>query len=103
MKILTPGHRYALANFENPIVGQVVQFIEKEPVEAGNFALKTVNDGTTNEEVLAMLIDRMGFLIAKVPSRESAIALTKLQEAKMWLEIRTVARKVRGVEGTNAP
>ncbi len=95
-----------MANFENSnvgTIGQVLQFIEKEPVEAGNFTLKTVHDGTTNEEVLAMLIDRLQFLIAKVPSKESAIALTRLQEALLWLQFRTMNRKAAGVEGTHAP
>ncbi len=108
MQILTPGHRYLLANFENPANGQTIQFIEKERVtkEPGSDAvvdkLVTINDGTTNEEVLAMLIDRLGHLQAKHPCRENAIVLTKLEESLMWLNKRTADRKARGVEGTNA-
>lgn len=100
MKTLTAGHKYELANFENKEeAGQIIQFIEKEPVEATGTTLRTVNDGTTNEEVLAMLIDRMKILGAKFPSRENSIATTKLQEALMWLEERTKDRLARGVEG----
>jgi hypothetical protein len=111
MKILTPGHRYELANFENKQApGQVIQFIEKAPIpgdinnpNCGPTILGTVNDGTTNEEVLAMLIDRCQNLHAKFPSRETALAITKMEEALMWLEKRTSDRIKRGVEGQYKP
>lgn len=102
MRILTPGHRYVLANFENPVAteGQTLQFIEKVPGPEGTAApLVTVNNGTTNEEVLRVLIDRMKSLQAKFPCRENAIVTTKLEESLMWLEKRTADRKARGVEG----
>jgi hypothetical protein len=107
MKVLTPGHKYELANFENKeATGQTIQFIEKAPentvmgVPAPGTAFLTVNDGTTNEDVLEVLIDRMKSLNAKVPSRESSIVITKLEEALMWLEKRTRDRIKRNVEGT---
>lgn len=100
MKTLRVGHRYELANFEKvQEPGQVLQFIEKEPVEAGKPELKTISDGTTNEEVLRMLIDRMQNLQSKFPCRENAIVITKLEESLMWLEKRTSDRKSRNVEG----
>lgn len=109
MKILTPGHKYELANFEKKdSPGQTIQFIEKisqqestgeTPTPVTMQTLVTVNDGTTNEEVLEMLIDRMQFLQAKFPCRENAIVITKLEESLMWLEKRTADRKKRGVEG----
>jgi hypothetical protein len=101
MKVLEPGHRYEVANFENKdAAGQVIQFIEKEAI-AGSSQLRTVHDGTTNEEVLRVLIDRLRFLGAKLTSRENSIAVTKLEEALMWLEKRTRDRTARGVEGTH--
>jgi hypothetical protein len=101
MKILRPGHRYELENFEFPEQpGQVLQFIEKAPAaNAPPGTLITVNDGTTNEEVLKVLIDRMGALGAKFPCRENSIATTHLETALLWLEHRTANRKARGVEG----
>ena len=105
MKNLTAGHRYELAAFEGG-KPQVIQFIEKrmtgenEPAVAGQ--LITVNDGTTNEEVRAVLIDRLQFLQAKAPCRENAIVITKLEESLMWLNKRTADRQARGVEGTAA-
>jgi len=35
-----------------------------------------------------------------VPSRESSIAITKLEEARMWMEERTRNRVKAGVQGT---
>lgn len=105
MKTLTQGHRYELENFEaKDKPGQVIQFIEKRPVNTieGGTALETVNDGTTNEEVLKMLIDRMNHLQAKFPCRENAIATTHMETALLWLEKRTADRKARGVEGKHA-
>ena len=100
MKVIREGHRYELENFENKeATGQVLQFIEKTPVAAGSGELKTVSDGTTNEEVLAVLIDRMNSLQAKFPCRENAIATTHIETALLWLEKRTASRKARGVEG----
>lgn len=58
-------------------------------------------NGITNEVLLAILIDRMrGFQGGQFSCRENALALTKLEEAKHWLEARTKARVARGVEGT---
>jgi hypothetical protein len=100
MKILRVDHRYELENFEKKSEkGQIIQFIEKEPFVAGGTELRTVNDGTTNEEVLAVLINRLQGLYNKFPSRETALAITKIEEALMWLEKRTANRKARGVEG----
>lgn len=101
MKTITPGHRYELSNFENTESTQVIQFIEKTPSETDPTKLQTVNDGTTNEEVLSVLIDRLTFLNQSLPSRETAIVITKLEESLMWLEKRTKDRLKRSVEGTH--
>jgi hypothetical protein len=104
MKVLTTGHKYELDNFEANLyeLNQRLQFIQKEPEAEGSTALKTVVDGTTNEEVLAVLVDRLQYLQAKFPCRENAIVITKLEECLMWLNKRTEDRKARNVEGTNA-
>lgn len=102
MKILTPGHRYELANFEGTFSdGQRLQFIEK--TLSGPGELRTVNDGTTNEEVLAVLIDRLNYLQAKFPCRENAVAITHIETGLLWLNKRTADRLVRGVEGQHKP
>lgn len=105
MKIVTPGHNYILENFENKHLGQELQFIEKEKItkEAGSDTvvdkLVTINDGTTNEEVLTVLINRLGFLNTKFPCRENSIAITHIETALLWLNKRTADRVTRGVEG----
>jgi hypothetical protein len=77
-------------------VGLEIQFQEGNPAEVGT-------NGVTHEALLAILIDRLkGFQGGKYACRENAIALTKLQEALMWLKSRTEARVARGVEGTHA-
>ena len=39
---------------------------------------------------------------SKLPCRETAIAITKLEEAMLWCDYRTKGRQSREVEGTNA-
>lgn len=60
-------------------------------------------NGVTHEALLAILVDRMrSFQAGPFACRENALALTKLEEAQMWLLQRTRARMARGVEGTHA-
>lgn len=98
MKVLTEGHKYELKGFESIKGNQFLQFIEKASLLNGT-ELQTVNDGTTNEEVIEVLINRMNYLQSKFPCRENAIVITKLEEALMWLEKRTSDRIKRNVEG----
>ena len=102
MKVKVEGHVYELQNFENKDVkGQILQFIHKEPIIEGSAELRMVNDGTTNEEVLEVLINRLNYLQSKFPCRENAIVITKLEESLMWLNKRTSDRIKRNVEGKN--
>lgn len=58
-------------------------------------------NGISNEALLAIVEDRLlGFQSGQYACRENALALTKLQEAMMWLRKRTRDRVARGVEGT---
>ena len=60
-------------------------------------------NGVTQEVLLAILIDRLrSFDGGPYRSRENSIALTKLEEAQLWLHKRTRDRMERGVEGTHA-
>lgn len=59
-------------------------------------------NGITHEALLAILIDRMqAFQKGPFSCRENAIALTHLEDAMHWLNHRTRARLIRGVEGTH--
>lgn len=60
-------------------------------------------NGVANEDLLVMVIRRLqGFQDSPYSCRENAMAITKLEEALMWLRKRTTGRENRGVEGTNA-
>lgn len=59
-------------------------------------------NGVTHEALLAIVADRIrSFQAGQYACRENALALTKIEEAQMWLQSRTLARMRRGVEGTH--
>ena len=99
MKNITKGHLYELDNMEGG-EPQHLQFIHKEPTPDKNEPLQLITNGTTNEEVLRVLIDRLYFLQGKMSCRENSLVITKLEEALMWLEKRTADRLARSVEGS---
>lgn len=100
MKVIEPGYTYELQNLKNKdSQGQILDFFHQEPIQEGSTEFKTVSDGTTNEDLLAVLIDRLNFLQSKFPCRENALAITKLEESLMWLNKRTSDRQKRNVEG----
>lgn len=105
MKCLDDHHNYHLNNFEDGKPSQTLIFIKKEPSANPTHLgeLRTIHDGTTNEEVLRVLIHRLQGLNNKFPCRENSIIIIKLEESLMWLEKRTNDRKIRGVEGKQLP
>jgi len=59
-------------------------------------------NGAFVEGVINAAINRLEFFqSSKFRCRENALALTKLQEAKHWLNARTADREAKGVEGTH--
>ena len=59
-------------------------------------------NGTSIENVLELLVNRLqGFQKGPFRCRTNALAITKIEEAIMWLEQRTKERLRQGVEGTN--
>lgn len=64
-------------------------------------------NGVTNEEVIQALVDRLNSLQEmndrKYACKENAVAITHLETALAWLNLRTKRREDRGVEGTNQP
>lgn len=80
------------------------------PVEDSHVVIRFQNgpinevgfNGVSNEALLAIVEDRMlGFQAGPYACRDNAVALTKIQEAMMWLQKRTRERMARGVEGTH--
>ena len=59
-------------------------------------------NGVANEDLIVMVLRRLeGFQNSEFKCRENACAITKLEEALLWLRKRTMGRENRGVEGTN--
>lgn len=54
----------------------------------------------TLEEILENVVLSIQDANKEVPCRENALAITKIQEAIMWLEFRAKDRAARGVLGT---
>lgn len=57
-------------------------------------------EGITHESLIEMQIADLRHKSKLVPSRETAIAITKLQEALMWLRQRQRRREKEGTKGT---
>jgi len=109
MQELRKGHKYVADNFETngfpfdqePYNGQIIQFIEKEVnPEDPTGPMVTVNNGTTNEELLKILIHRTEHLQEKHPCEENVQALHFMRNALDWFNLRTARRKSQGTEGT---
>lgn len=107
MKVIYSGFRYELENLKlsednfNPKPNQVLQFVRREIIypkqdndngDDGNPLTGTpsvsFDDGTTNEEVLSVLIHRLKYQNTKQGSKETAMAITSLESALLWLNER---------------
>lgn len=88
----TEQNVYGLADFNSGVPSQTIQFYKMN--EDG-----THENGTTLEAVISVCLERLMQLNNRFPCRENSLAVTKLQEALMWLEARTKDRIARGVEG----
>lgn len=89
------NHQYVIST-EDKSRGEILLHFQEGPIsEVG------VN-GITQEVLLAIVIDRLrSFQSGPYSCRENAIALTKCEEALLWLHGRTQERMSRGVEGTH--
>lgn len=94
MREIREGVIYELDNFSDGV--QQVKFTEKE--KTGEF-----NDGTTNEEVVNMLIERFYFLQKKNYSSENATIIIMLKNIRRLLALRFKRKKenVERYEETN--
>jgi hypothetical protein len=103
MKVIESGHTYEVLNVSNAKETQRIFFIQKKPVPNGKDGEMFVfQDGTTNEELLDVMINRLNtFQEGAGRCRQNALAITKMEEARFWLEDRTKERIARGVEGTH--
>ena len=76
--------------------------VSKIDMQEGPILESGVN-GCCNEDLINIVVASLeGFQASSYSCRENAIAITKLEEALLWLHHRTNKRKARGVEGTHA-
>lgn len=81
--------------------GQIPIAIQRIHFQEGAIKEYGVN-GVMNEDLIAMVICRLEhFNQSEFRCRENSMAITKLEEALLWLRKRTVGREKRGVEGTH--
>jgi len=95
-------HEYAISRVclpqtNDPVSGEFGKIkFQKGPVKESGV------NGCFQEDLIVIVIDRLqSFQAGDYACRENALALTKMEEALMWLNSRTADRQVRGVEGTN--
>lgn len=90
------SHSYAIAPTIGNATGVRIDF------QNGPLGETIYPNGLSQEALLAIVEDRLkGFQSGPYACRENAVALTKVQEAMMWLQKRTRDRMARGVEGTH--
>jgi len=101
------SHRYEItgyAGMENPAnIGERAPHMERTVIvfQNGPIAESGVN-GVTQEALLEICADRLrSFQKGQYQCRENALALTKIEEAQLWLHKRTMDRMGRNVEGTH--
>lgn len=98
MKIIDPGYLYEVDDLDgHPFVQ--IQFMKKRPHSSIPGELSVEVDGTTNEELLKVLIDRSHFLYRLLPDKYTASAGLLLENALGELMKRTEERKRAGTEG----
>lgn len=91
-------HNYDIVHKEE---GKPDRFLATLNFQDGPIKEAGIN-GVMDENLIAIVIDRLqGFQTGDYKSRYNAIAITKLEEALMWLQKRTRDREARGVEGTH--
>lgn len=85
MKVIKPGHIYELDHLDGNST-QKLYFVNRNPGQE--------SEGTTNQEVLRALIDRVKFLDNQVPWELNEQIIKHLQMAIALHEARAILRKV---------
>lgn len=86
---------------EEEFLGVREQALTEVNFQNGPIKVAGVN-GVNNEDLIIMVISRLEhFQKGEYACRENAVAITKLEEALMWLRKRTINRERRNVKGTH--
>lgn len=90
MKVIVPGHTYELSD------GSRVQFIKRG--DDGEMI-----PGTTNEELLDVLVDRTKYLDQTHPCDENKKGVWYMAIAAYYFRLRHILRQQQGVLSTDLP
>ena len=100
-----PGEGAIVKTF--PCAKSATCFIENNPIEKIEIQLQQgpIKDceinGVQIDDMLVICKTILEKFNKALPSRETACAITKIDEAILWLYKRTLDREERGVEGTS--
>jgi hypothetical protein len=95
MKVLDPGHRYALAHLDGE-GEEILQFVKREgegyPGNVGHC------EGTTLQEGLRVFIDRANYVNNQIPNQHTLDAIGHMKMAIYEFEVRAAERHNRFVD-----
>lgn len=107
MPLLTTNHTKVMVFDDNHSSYSVVKAEDENMVLGSfNFQYGPIADfgvnGINNEDIINIVIDRLQhFQRTEYKCRENALAITKLEEALLWLRCRTMRRESEGKLGTS--
>lgn len=88
-------HNFEVRRVEDDALVCKIHFQEGPVHECGS-------NGVGDEDLINMVVERLEcFQRSPYACRENEIAITKLEEALLWLRKRTEGRVQRGIEGTS--
>jgi hypothetical protein len=88
MKIIDPGHRYKLRDNKSLSESTELVFFKDSDINGSGYP------GTTNQEVIRALIDRVQFLNSQLPHRFNSEIIDCLRRALALHEMRHIERLV---------
>lgn len=95
-QIFNAPHHFMVKSVKDP--EEILSFID---FQCGPIKVNGVN-GVMNEDLLIMVLERLNcFQESNFRCRENSIAITKIEEALLWLRKRTMGRERKGIEGTH--
>ena len=100
-KVFNAHHEYVIRHFKEDENGASNEIFANIKFQKGPIKENGIN-GCQNEHLIGIVIDRLQCLNQDdFACRENSIAITKLEEALLWLNKRTQDRIARNVEGTS--
>lgn len=97
MRIIDPGHIYALDNVDAPINGgsqQHIYFVRRRGTNGESLPEKARQGGILTQELLRVCIDRTLYLYAEAPCDEDTEIIEHLRSALVLYETRAARRRI---------